>query len=262
MSFALSDYLEGSLLGWLRGSAFPSTITQFWVGLHTTAPADTGTVGSPADGTECAVANGYTRVQVLVPSGVGAISASGTTQQFQVSSDVVFPAATGSWGTVVSYGIFDSPSQVSAPSAPSCTGNTGADSSFTATQTVNVAYSWVTQGGETTKSSNTLVTISGNTNHIVVTIPAFPTGVVGANIYASTTNGGSTLNRVTTGTTFTTSAGGTYNILAFPSTAVAVPGANTSQGNLLIWDALTSSQAITSSMTPKLAAGQVIVSAD
>jgi hypothetical protein len=110
MAGAFSDYLEGTVLAWLQGTAMPASPTNVYVGLFTALPADTGTSGSPADGTEVTSSNGYARVAVAVPGDVSPIIANGTTQQFQVSNSVIFPQATGSWGTVVGYGVWDAAS--------------------------------------------------------------------------------------------------------------------------------------------------------
>lgn len=264
MAGAFSDYLEGTVLNWLRGTAMPTPPAQLWVGLFTATPPDTGTYTSPADGTEVVATNAYSRISVSVPSGVSGITASGTAQTFQCSFDVTFAQATGAWGTIQAYGVWDSPSQLAAPAAPTVTGNTGTGSAFTATQTVNVQVSYVTQGGETTTSASSTATISSNGNNVVVTLPSFPPGVLGMNVYASTASGSTTLYKVTSGSAATsTTSAGTVTISAFaPNSNASPPASNTSQGNLLWYDALTSSQAVNNSQTASLNAGQVVLLLD
>lgn len=103
-----SDYMENALLSWFKNTAFPAVPTNFYVGLLTVAPGDTGTTGGTADGTEVAATNGYARVAISPASGWSAISAVNTTgQQIANAGTITFPTPTGSWGTVVAIGIYD-----------------------------------------------------------------------------------------------------------------------------------------------------------
>jgi len=103
----MSDYFEASILSWLKGTAFPTAPTNLYVGLFTALPGDTGTSGAPSDGTEVS-GGSYARVQLVAASGWSAISVVNTTQQHITNSGTItFPAATGSWGTIVGYGIWD-----------------------------------------------------------------------------------------------------------------------------------------------------------
>ena len=111
MANAMSDYLEAKLLSWLtQGAAMPTAPTNVYCGLFTVLPADTGTSGAPADGTEVTAANGYARVAISTSGGFSAISASSTKQHATNASTVTFPQATGSWGTIVGYGLWDASS--------------------------------------------------------------------------------------------------------------------------------------------------------
>ena len=96
MAGSFSDYLENKLLDHVfRDTAFtaPSTL---YVGLYTTAPTDAG------GGTEVS-GGSYARVS-CVPASTFAAASSGATQ---TTSTVTFPQASGTWGTVVAFGIFD-----------------------------------------------------------------------------------------------------------------------------------------------------------
>lgn len=52
MANAMSDYLEDALLGWFKGTAFPTAPATVYIGLFTALPGDTGSSGTSADGTE------------------------------------------------------------------------------------------------------------------------------------------------------------------------------------------------------------------
>lgn len=54
-----------------------------------------------------------------------------------------------------------------------------------ATASITIGYSWVGCGGETLISPTAAITVASNTNKIRVTIPAFPAGVVSANVQRS-----------------------------------------------------------------------------
>lgn len=100
--------MENALLSWFKNTAFPAVPANFYVGLLTVAPGDTGTTGGTADGTEVPAANGYARVAVSPATGWSAISAVNTTgQQMSNAGTITFPTPTGSWGTVVAVGIWD-----------------------------------------------------------------------------------------------------------------------------------------------------------
>lgn len=108
MAGAFSDYLEAQVLNWLHGTAMPAAPATFYVGLFTAQPGDTGTSGAPSDGTEVSTTStAYARVAVTTSTGTSAPSASGTTQQIQITGSVTFPQATASWGTVTGWGIWD-----------------------------------------------------------------------------------------------------------------------------------------------------------
>lgn len=105
---AMSNYLENKIIDEIfRAQAF-SAPAGLYIGLLTAAPSDTG------GGTEVS-GNGYAR-QNLAPSltnwagtqSAGSTTASsGTSGTTSNNSTVSFPTPTASWGTVVSFGIYD-----------------------------------------------------------------------------------------------------------------------------------------------------------
>lgn len=97
---AMSDYLEDALRNWFKGTALPAVPTNFYCGLFTVAPSDSG------GGTEVS-GNAYAR-QALSPAAGTWTSGAAGTGQIQNTAAITFPAATpGAWGTVVAFGIFD-----------------------------------------------------------------------------------------------------------------------------------------------------------
>jgi len=89
---AMSDYLENKVLDHVLGTTSYTMPTTVYVGLSTGSFADDNS------GTEL-TGNGYARQSIAFDA-----AASGTTDN---TSNVDFPAATGSWGTVSHYGLFD-----------------------------------------------------------------------------------------------------------------------------------------------------------
>jgi len=93
-----SDYMEREVLKLATGQTNAlGPATTKWVGLFTTAPTDAG------GGTEVS-GGSYARVSAAAKFG-GPTGSSPT--QVTNSSAVEFPQATGSWGTVTAFGIFD-----------------------------------------------------------------------------------------------------------------------------------------------------------
>ena len=89
---AMSDYLENEILDHILGTGAYTMPTTVYVGLST------GSFNDDNSGTELS-GSGYARQSIAF----GAAS-SGTASN---SGNVDFPAATGSWGTVSHFGIFD-----------------------------------------------------------------------------------------------------------------------------------------------------------
>lgn len=99
MSF--SDYLENELLDHVFGAAAYTAPATLYIALFTAAPGDDGTGGTEVSG------NNYSRVSVTnnatnFPAASAGAKSNGT--------EIAFPTASGSWGTVVAVGIYDDPS--------------------------------------------------------------------------------------------------------------------------------------------------------
>ena len=92
---AMSDYLENEILDHILGTGAYTMPTTVYVGLST------GSFGDDNSGTEL-TGNNYSRVSATFSA-----AASGTTSN---SAAIEFAAATGSWGTVSHFGIFDAAS--------------------------------------------------------------------------------------------------------------------------------------------------------
>jgi len=89
---AMSDYLENEILDHILATGSYTAPTAVYVGLSTASFADDNS------GTELS-GSGYARVAATFGA-----AASGTASN---SAAIEFPAATGSWGTVSHFGIFD-----------------------------------------------------------------------------------------------------------------------------------------------------------
>ena len=92
-----SDFLELELLDHVFGNAAYTAPATLYVALFTATPSDAG------GGTEC-TGGSYDRADVTnnatnCPAASGGAKANGTA--------ITFPTATGSWGVVTHFGIFD-----------------------------------------------------------------------------------------------------------------------------------------------------------
>jgi len=92
---ALSDYLENEILDHILGTGAYTMPTNVYVGLST------GSFNDDNSGTELS-GSGYTRKVITFNA-----AASATADN---DAAVEFPAATGSWGTVSHFGLFDASS--------------------------------------------------------------------------------------------------------------------------------------------------------
>jgi len=92
---AMSDYLENEILDHILGTGAYTMPTTVYVGLST------GSFGDDNSGTELS-GSGYARVSATFSA-----AASGTTSN---DAAIEFAVATGSWGTVSHFGIFDASS--------------------------------------------------------------------------------------------------------------------------------------------------------
>ena len=105
---SMSDYTENSLLLWLKGTTMPAAPTTVYAGLLTTNPADTGTTGGTADGTEASY-SGYARQScalTAVGSASGAPLSDSTGQQVQNTTQLTFPAVVAGPVTVTGVGYY------------------------------------------------------------------------------------------------------------------------------------------------------------
>lgn len=100
MAGSFSDYTEAALLEHIVGKTSHAVPTVA-IGLCTADPTDAG-VGS--DCNEVTDAANYSRV-ATVGLWSAAVSPDGTIQN---ASDIAFPEANGSWGTVTHFALFDS----------------------------------------------------------------------------------------------------------------------------------------------------------
>lgn len=100
MSGSKSDFLENELLDHVLGNAAYSAPATVYVALYTGAPTDAGggTEVSGGSYARSAVTNNATNW----PAASGGAKANGT--------EITFPEATGDWGEVVAFGIFDAES--------------------------------------------------------------------------------------------------------------------------------------------------------
>lgn len=105
MAGSFSNYTETAILNYIFRGTSPSFPATGYVALFTTAPSDAGT-----GGTEVANANGYQRVSIAMSSATFGAASSGNPSSITNSAAAIsFPTATtGSWGTVVAFGIYDS----------------------------------------------------------------------------------------------------------------------------------------------------------
>jgi len=89
---AMSDYLENEILDHVLGTGSYTMPSTIYVGLST------GSFGDDDSGTELS-GSGYTRQSITFAAASSASAAS--------SATVTFPTATGSWGSISHYGIYD-----------------------------------------------------------------------------------------------------------------------------------------------------------
>lgn len=92
---AMSDYLENKILDHVLGTTAYTAPSTVYIGLST------GSFGDDNSGTEL-TGNNYSRVSAAFDAASG-----GTTDN---TAAIEFAAATGSWGTVSHFGIFDAAS--------------------------------------------------------------------------------------------------------------------------------------------------------
>lgn len=89
---AMSDYLENEILDHILGTGSYTMPSNVYIGLST------GSFGDDNSGTELS-GSGYARQAITFAAASSASAASNAT--------VTFPTATGSWGAISHYGIYD-----------------------------------------------------------------------------------------------------------------------------------------------------------
>lgn len=98
MSF--TDFLELELLDHTFGAATYTPATDHYIGLSTTTPTDAGGNFTEPSG------NNYSRVEVTNDTTTWPAAAAGAKAN---GIAIDFPTASGSWGTVTHFGVFDDP---------------------------------------------------------------------------------------------------------------------------------------------------------
>ncbi len=123
MSF--TNYLEHKVLDHLFGAVTYTPTGTLFVGLSTTTPLEDGT-----NFTEPSTGSGYTRAGIVNTKSnwitAAQVSTSGSLHNLNTVS---FPAATGNWGTVTHFGLFEG--------ATSSSGNLICQSSLTQSKTID-----------------------------------------------------------------------------------------------------------------------------
>lgn len=93
-----SNYLEEAQLNWVRGTAMPAAPSAVYVALSTADPTEDGSaIAEPAGG------DGYARQAATF----GAPSQGANAATISNSAEVSFGAATGAWGTITHFAVFD-----------------------------------------------------------------------------------------------------------------------------------------------------------
>lgn len=105
---ALSDYLENKLIDFLlRAQTFSAPATVY-VALFTAAPTDAGGGTEVTGGSYARVAVSSALANWAGTQSAGSTSASsGTGGTTSNNGSITFPAPTGNWGSVTSFGLFD-----------------------------------------------------------------------------------------------------------------------------------------------------------
>lgn len=100
MAGSKSNYYENAVLDVLGGTSITAPATVY-IALFTASPTETGSGGTEATG------GSYARVAVTNNATNWPAASSGAKSN---GTDIVFPTATAAWGTITSFGIFDSSS--------------------------------------------------------------------------------------------------------------------------------------------------------
>ena len=86
----------------LKGVALPALPGSLWLALFTTTPNLNGVAGVEVSTS----GTGYTRVELPRVSGTWT-GPTGTNQEYNNTSELIYPIPTGNWGTIVSLGVYD-----------------------------------------------------------------------------------------------------------------------------------------------------------
>lgn len=101
---SMSNYLEGKIIDHVFRTNSYTKPTTLAVALCTASPTDASTGATIS---EVANSNNYSR-QTLNPDDANWAAPSGNNGTTSNSSDITFPTASGSWGTITSIAIVDS----------------------------------------------------------------------------------------------------------------------------------------------------------
>jgi hypothetical protein len=101
MADALSKYVEDSLLNWLKGSAYPGTLTTVYVALYTVTPTDTSASGTEVSG------GTYARKPITCSTGWSAISGGGASPEVISNAAVIDWTTTLPTCTLVAWALYD-----------------------------------------------------------------------------------------------------------------------------------------------------------
>lgn len=95
MAGSFTNHAEDLVLKWLLTTGTATRPTEWYVGLFTSDPTDTGAAGTEVTG------NNYART-------AAAFTVSGDSPTLATNSGAIeFPTASGSWGTITHVGLFD-----------------------------------------------------------------------------------------------------------------------------------------------------------
>lgn len=107
MASGFSIYYANLLLDKVTGVANFSPPSSMYVALFRAVDAATQLRNNNAGAANEVSGNGYARVEILGATGITFVSAS--SGQVTQSGDIIFPAATGSWGTIYATALMDDP---------------------------------------------------------------------------------------------------------------------------------------------------------
>lgn len=86
----------------LKGVALPTMATSLWLAMFTTTPNLNGTGGVEVSTS----GTGYARVELPRVTGTWT-GPTGSNQEYNNTSELIYPIPTGNWGTIVSLGVYD-----------------------------------------------------------------------------------------------------------------------------------------------------------